>query len=157
MADITLEQVEKLRARSDLSYEEAKSLLESCRGSVLDALIELERQGRAKSPKEEGAGPTKTGPEKAPKSPRSPVKVVVVTGSTWENFWKDAWTLLGRCWEILRHCNHYQLHILREDKTVSAIPIWVVLLVVLVAFYVAVPLLVVGLFLGCRYEIVKEG
>lgn len=154
MAEITLEQVEKLRARSDLSYEEARTLLEACGGSVLDALIELERQGRAKVP--QGGGQGGTAPGRAEKQTPPRPNIQVVTGSTWENFWKDARDLLGRAWEILRHCNLYQLRILREDKPMSAIPIWVVLVMFFVAFYVAVPLLVVGLFLGCRYEIVKE-
>ena len=53
--EITLEQVEKLRARAELSYEEARALLEKCGGSVLDALIELERQGKAAAPEDGGA------------------------------------------------------------------------------------------------------
>ena len=44
--EITLEQVERLREKSGLSYEEARDLLERCHGDLLDALIELERQGR---------------------------------------------------------------------------------------------------------------
>ena len=43
--EITLERVERLREKSGLSYEEARALLERCHGDLLDALIELERQG----------------------------------------------------------------------------------------------------------------
>lgn len=44
---VTLEQVERLRDRADISYEEAKTLLEQCGGDLLEALILLERRGSA--------------------------------------------------------------------------------------------------------------
>ena len=44
--EITLEQVERLREKADVSYEQAKAALEEAGGSLLDALILLERQGR---------------------------------------------------------------------------------------------------------------
>lgn len=153
--DITLEQVEKLRARSDLGYEEARALLEQCNGSVLDALIELERRGRARPPQGgEGAWSSK-GPSKEEARPGR--KVVTVTGSTWENFWKDLCCLVGRGWELLRHCNAYRLQIDRRDRPLTYMPLWVLLVLLVVAFYVTAPLLALGLLLGCRYRIVKEG
>ena len=42
---VTLEQVEKLREKSGLSYEQARQLLEQTGGDLLEALIILERQG----------------------------------------------------------------------------------------------------------------
>ena len=44
--EITLELVERLREKADVSYEEAKAALEEAGGSLLDALILLERRGR---------------------------------------------------------------------------------------------------------------
>ena len=44
---VTLEQVERLRERADISEEEAKTLLEQCGGDLLEALILLERRGSA--------------------------------------------------------------------------------------------------------------
>ena len=40
---VTLEQVEALRARAAVSYEEARAALEANGGDLLDALIALER------------------------------------------------------------------------------------------------------------------
>lgn len=151
--EITLEQVEKLRARSNLSYEEARKLLEQWNGSVLDALIDLERRGRVGG----GDGGAWTGTDPGQEPPiYTPVPVDTVTGSTWENFWKDAKSLFGRCWEVVRHCNLYQLQIMREGKTMTEMPMWVLLVMLLVAPWVAVPLLVAGLILGCQYRIKKE-
>lgn len=153
--DVTLEQVEKLRARSDLGYEEAKALLERCGGSVLDALIELERQGRAQAP--EGDGRWQSGQTPPDDAPRTPVKVVTVTGSAWENFWKDAKWLLGRAWEILKHLPEYRLAIKKEGRVAAAMPLWVALTLLLLFYHITVPLVVLGLLLGYRYRLEKEG
>ena len=47
--DITLEQVERLREKANISYEEAKAVLEEAGGSLLDALILLEQRGKIHS------------------------------------------------------------------------------------------------------------
>ena len=45
-----LEKVEKLREKTGVSYEDAKSALEACDYDVLDAIIYLEKLGKVKSP-----------------------------------------------------------------------------------------------------------
>lgn len=52
---INLEQIEMLRARANVSYGEAKELLEKCNYNVVDALIELEKQSKVNAPKTEAA------------------------------------------------------------------------------------------------------
>ncbi len=44
-----LEKVEKLSQKADVSYEEAKKALEECEWDMLDALVMLEEQGKIKS------------------------------------------------------------------------------------------------------------
>ena len=51
--EITLEQVEKLREKANVSYALAKQALEYSGGNLLDALIYLEEKGAI--PREEGA------------------------------------------------------------------------------------------------------
>ena len=43
--EVTLEQVERLREKADVSYAKAKEALEYSGGNLLDALIYLEEQG----------------------------------------------------------------------------------------------------------------
>ena len=49
---ISLEQIEMLKERAHVSYQEAKEILERCNGDVVEALIELEKQSKvtAKAP-----------------------------------------------------------------------------------------------------------
>ena len=43
---ITIEQVEYLKSKANISYEEAKGLLEKYNGDMLEAVTELERAGK---------------------------------------------------------------------------------------------------------------
>ena len=45
-----LEKVEKLRAKTGVSYEDAKNALEACDYDLLDAIIYLEKLDKVKAP-----------------------------------------------------------------------------------------------------------
>ena len=64
-----LDKVEKLRERADISYDEARAVLEECEWDLLDAVIKLEEQGKISS---EGRGEysTKVGSSDSPKNPQ---------------------------------------------------------------------------------------
>ena len=67
---VTLEQVEALRARAEVSYEEARAALEDSGGDLLDALIALERAGKLRPDGARGAFfTTRPGGEDAPPPP----------------------------------------------------------------------------------------
>ncbi len=50
---VNLEQIEMLRERANVSYGEAKEVLEKCNNDVVEALIFLESQAKVKTPKQE--------------------------------------------------------------------------------------------------------
>ena len=45
-----LEKVEKIREKTGVSYEDAKSALEACNYDLLDAIVYLEKLGKIKAP-----------------------------------------------------------------------------------------------------------
>ena len=45
---INLEQIDELRKRANVSYEDAKTALEQCDGNLIDALVYLEKQNKIK-------------------------------------------------------------------------------------------------------------
>lgn len=47
MSEITLEKIDILRERSNVSYTEAKEALESCDGNVVDALVYIEQDHKS--------------------------------------------------------------------------------------------------------------
>lgn len=52
---VSFEKIEELKKRADISYEEAKALLEKHNGDVVEALIELEKRKKI-SPQDDHAG-----------------------------------------------------------------------------------------------------
>ena len=51
---INLEQIDELRKRTNVSYEDAKKALEECNGDVVEALIYLEKQKKVKPEEKPG-------------------------------------------------------------------------------------------------------
>lgn len=157
--EITLEQVERLREKADVSYAQAKQALEYSGGNLLDALIYLEEQGAI--PRPQGAyystrnetpppppapealaplGEKKGWKEKREKKKSGGMGVKVINGKT-------LFSTLRR-WLI-----DNELEIWRRDQPVTSLPILILVLLVLFAFYFTVPALILGLFLGFRYQI----
>ena len=157
--EITLEQVERLREKADVSYAQAKQALEYSGGNLLDALIYLEEQGAI--PRPQGAyystrnetpppppvrdelatlGEKKGGKEKREKKKAGCMGVKVISGKT-------LFSTLRR-WLI-----DNELEIWRKGQPVTSLPILILVVLVLFAFYITVPALILGLFLGFRYQI----
>ena len=163
---VTLEQVEKLREKADVSYEEARQVLEQAGGNLLEALILLERQSRIKtgggayySTCPGGAGEGGGIPRDEP-NPRSAALVRVTPGGAGSGAKEDRssslWTplkeLLKTAVELLRHSTVNQFEIWRQGELMTSMPILILILLLVTAFWISVPLLVIGLFWGCKYR-----
>lgn len=152
--EITLEMVERLREKANVSYAQAKQALEYSGGNLLDALIYLEEKGGI--PREEGAYystksetlpspspaeplpaqlPDKGKKQKAPKQPRSGRGGVRRFFNTLRRWLVDN-----------------ELEIWRHDQPVTALPVLILVLLLCCAFWVTALILVLGLFLGFRYR-----
>lgn len=158
---VTLEQVEKLKEKTNVSYEEAKAVLERHNGDLLEALIELERRGKAQTAASGGFYTTR--PDGAPE-----VELVLTPppgpdrgkkskgGQKWAYSKKTYRAEAGGLGDALRDlvrksiCNY--LEVWRNGQRQTTVPILVLILLVVFFFPVSLPLLLVGLFLGCRYR-----
>lgn len=146
--DITLEQVERLREKADISYEEAKAVLEEAGGSVLDALILLEKRGRINA----GAGhsahySTRPGGESGPSAPHpqpaaEPEPDDGQKGGLWHTIQ-----------DLLRRGLQDSLEVWRREELMVSIPLLIAILLLILAPWICLPLLVLGLLLGCRYRL----
>lgn len=140
--EVTLEQVERLREKADVSYAKAKEALEYSGGNLLDALIYLEEQGAI--PRPEGAyystrGQTPPAPEE-PEEPEPQPEKEKKTGRS---------SILGRIRYILLD---NALEIWQKDRPIAALPVLILILLVIVAYYIVIPLLILSLFFGFRYR-----
>lgn len=154
---ISLEQVEKLRERSGASYEACRDALDRARGDLLEALIYLERTGQSKTAA--GGGTFTTEPAG---SKDEAVKLVLETkqgggkhkgkppkDTDWKDWLHDLWDM-GL--NLLRHSTVNQLEVWRKGRLMTAVPILILAMLIILAFWITVPLLIVGLFCGCRYQ-----
>ena len=173
---VTLEQVEQLRAHAAVSYEEARRALEACDGDLLDALILLEREGRIPPGGGRGAFFTTQPGAARSRRPPGPPGGRRRPGRTRRRFWglavtagghrgreeRGSWRarlreLLAAAVDLLRHCTVNQFEVWRNGERMTALPVLILILLVLVAYWISLPLLVVGLFFGCKYRFFRPG
>ena len=142
--DVTLELVEQLRKRADVSYEEARAVLEETGGDLLAALILLEQRGKIRSGSGQSARySTRPGSEQTTPPPnQGPARPEASAGqSGWDSF-------VG----FLRRCVTNRFEVWRWGEPIVSIPLLIFILLVLLAFWISVPLLIIGLIMGCRYR-----
>ena len=149
------EMVEKLRAKANVSYEEAKAALEASDWDILDALVLLESEGKVKDAPETREYTTQEKKEYKFET-KNGGEFKVEVSNTLSKLW--AWIK-----EMVRKGNKNQFVISRRNKNMFdqpmeeliAFPITVLVLLILVPG-VGLPTiliaLVVGLFLGARYS-----
>ena len=140
-----LEKVEKLREKTGVSYTDAKEALENTDGSILEAIIYLEKQGKVETPPGGGFySGAKAGAygSTGAKHNRS--------GESFEDVMRRFGSFLIK---ILGKGMVNQLVAKRGDERLFALPI-IAFIVLLVFFWVTLPLFIITLFCGIRYHFV---
>ena len=131
--------VEKLIKKADVSYEEARDALEAADWDMLDAIVYLERAGKIHGGQPEFT--TKQEHKKHSKDKRCEKK----RNQGWSNFMKS----LGR---MIQWGNENFLEVERGGDVMFSLPITVCAMLLFFAFWITVPLLVIGLFFGYHYS-----
>lgn len=137
---ITLEQVEKLKEVTGVSYNEAKEVLELTKGDMLEAVLYLERAGRIQKPLNDG---TATFTQTVQKEPVKQQKTQEQDG-------------LKKFIDWIKHVIHLgninDFVVYKEDKDTMSIPLTILVIMLLFAFWIVFPLVIIGLFFGYRYR-----
>lgn len=137
---ITLEQVEKLKEVTGVSYNEAKEVLELTKGDMLEAVLYLERAGRIQKPLNDG---TATFTQTVQKEPVKQQKTQEQDGFKKFIDWIKHIIHLG-------NINDFVVY--KEDKDTMSIPLTILVIMLLFAFWIVFPLVIIGLFFGYRYR-----
>ena len=131
--EITLEMVERLKDKAKVSYSQAKEALEYSGGNLLDALIYLEEKGAI--PRDEGAYYSTEKKQKGSKPPRA------------RREGRRSFVTTLRRWLI-----DNELEIWRRDQPITALPVLILLLLLLCAFWFTLPVMLFALLFGIRYR-----
>ena len=141
-----IDMVEKLKNKFNISYEEAKFALETTNWNMLDAVVYLEDLGRIKKPliSTYFTNEHKETPKEAlieVKEYKSKKK-----DNIFENFFESI------C-QIIDKGNNIFFIIRRKERTLVRLPITVMILLLLFAFWVIIPLFIIGLFFEMEYSL----
>jgi hypothetical protein len=135
----TFEKVEKLREKADVTFEEAKAALDEANGDLLDAMILLEKQGKAEAQKESY-------------STKETAELLVVDQPEEKKEKKrgNAFTdKVKALWH--KSCENFFV-VERNDEVIVNIPIWVFIIILIFTWHVTMIAMVIALFVGCRYS-----
>ncbi|MHC1786597.1 MAG: ubiquitin [Christensenellales bacterium] len=132
------EMVEKLRAKANVSYEDAKTALEASDWDLLDALVYLEKEGKMR--KEEAASYTT---KQEPRPEAAPV------GEGAGGVFRRIFELIA---SLINRMNKVSLEARKKGKAVLTLPLSTFLLLLIFGFWGIVPLMIVGLFFGFTYR-----
>ncbi len=136
----TFEKVEKLREKANVTFEEAKAALDEANGDLLDAMILLEKQGKAETRAESFST----------KKEATDLIVVDQPESRDEKKRGNAFTdKLKALWH--KSCENYFV-IEKDEEPIVNIPIWAFILILIFTWHVTLILMVIALFFGCKYS-----
>ncbi len=144
------EKVEKLTQRANVTFEEAKKALTEANGDLLDAMIILEKQGKTAAP-EQASYSTQYEEQTQYVSVAKTVddKNAGKTNRPKKSFGEKMKAL----WHKL--CVNY-LIVERNNEQMLKLPIWLFIIILLVAWEGVLIAMLIALFLGCRYSFVGE-
>ena len=125
------EKVEKLRQSANVTFEEAKEALLASNGDLLDAMIYLEKKGKVDS--------------------QSKALPVLAAGEKREEKKQQFKATAKSIWKKL---NDVQFVTTKDEATIIKVPVWVLIAVLVLTWWISIILLIVGLFVGCKYSFV---
>ena len=126
---------EKLREKANVSYEEAKAALERSDWDLLEAIVYLETSGKMK----------RDNAQEEPTTKRDTAKKAQAVGNVFETIS----TFVG---SLIEQGNRNFIEVHRGGDKLFSIPLTVLVLLSLIAFWLVVPALAIGWFAGCRYR-----
>ena len=140
-----IEKVDRLRERANVSYEEAKMALEAANWDLLDAMVALEKEGKTE-------GPSKTNFSTSYEQQENYVKVQEKVEEQRKERAHVGRSLRDTLRNFFRICFDNSFCITRNEEEIFRIPVIVLVIALLAAFKVILPVMIVALFFGCRYQ-----
>ena len=140
-----LEKVEKLRERANVSYEDAKMALEKSNWDLLDAMVLLEQLGKVEAPNNTSYS---TSYEEQPQYLSEPDTIKSQETSGCDGFSKLK-KIIKKLWKKSKE-NYFC--VTRKNEEIIKMPVWVFVIILLCAWELSLAVMVVALFLGCRYS-----
>ncbi|EHK2335019.1 ubiquitin [Clostridium perfringens] len=144
-----LKLVDKLKNKANISYEEAKDVLEKSNWDMLEAMLYLEAHGKVQKPSisifytnESKESYNENGEE------------VNLKKDTNENNFENKNGFEGVFEAICKAidtCNNIFIEIIRNSRVILKIPFTVLIVLLFFAFWIVIPLMIIGLFFNMEF------
>jgi translation elongation factor EF-Ts len=135
---ITLEKIDHLRERANVSYTEAKEALEASEGNMIDAIILLEKENKTIPSGFQNKKNNQAREERK------------------QNTKNTADDLLDGFKKVLKTLNETRVIMFNEQRVVFDVSMTITLLLAAFAFPLTVAILIIGLLTGQRFKISKK-
>lgn len=139
------EMAELLSKKANVSLEEAKITLEENEWDMLDAMVALERKYRKvdDTVRVEGAAEAEEAPQPVTTKKKDEGHMGFKAGM------RELWRMIRKLFRITLD-NDFCVR--RFDNDVLSVPVLVLIVLLIFCFWIILPLLLIGLFFGCRYR-----
>ena len=143
--------VEKLREKTGITYEDAKMVLEINNWDILDAILDLERQGKIKGPSVSIFYTNEYNENYEEENTQSNFEEVkkdsnYKSNSTFEGIFEVI------C-KAIDTCNNIFIEIRGKNNFFLKLPLTVVIVLLIFGFWILIPLVVIGLFLDIEFSV----
>ena len=144
-----LKLVDKLREKANISYEDAKIALENSNWDILDAMLYLEGRGIVEGPFVSVfySNEYKESYDNKKEEAYSNENINKNNSKSKENF---SGIFEAIC-KVIDTCNNIFLQIKRENRVLVNIPLTVVIVLLFFAFWIMIPLAIIGLFFDIEF------
>ena len=144
-----MEKVERLREKANVTYEEAKAVLEQTGGDLLDAMVLLERQGKVREPAQSTFS---TDYEEQTEYVKVRDKVEEQEKSA-PSFGRT----VGRLFRgFIRFIRNTTFIVTKGEEAVFTMPTIVFVLLLFFFWEILAPVMIIALFFGIRYSFEGE-
>ncbi|MBY0754151.1 ubiquitin [Clostridium sardiniense] len=144
-----LKLVDKLRDRTNISYEEAKSALENNNWDILDAMLYLEENGRVEKP---SVSIFYTNEYKESYTSQGEIGNISENRDNNDSKSKNNFEgIFESICKAIDTCNNIFVEIRRSGIGLLKIPLTVLILLLLFTFWIIIPLMIVGLFFEIEF------
>jgi len=143
--------VDKLKNETNISYEEAKIVLERSNWDILDAFVYLEENGKIQKP---SVSIFYTNEYKE-NYKYSQVTIKKDQENNYKNAKKNntfEGIFVAVC-KMIDTCNNISFEIKKENKVFLRIPVTVIIVLLIFAFWIVIPLYIVGLFFDIEFSL----
>jgi hypothetical protein len=148
---VTLQQVEELRRYANITFNEAKDALEETNGDILEAIINLEKKGRIKAPKDGGYYSSKDSYQDNQSNDDAgnvQQEIYDESGSSFSETWNNFISFIKK---LFKKGNRNNFEVIKDGKVIMSIPVTILVVLIIFAFWITIPIMIIGLFLGYKY------